>query len=152
MNSSKTYPDKNGYLRFKDTNKLFHKWVKEKELGRHLLRGEIVHHINGNILDNRPKNLEILTAKEHYKIHVVPILEARKEAQITERLIPILEAQMIKGLGMFFTIFGIAMFILGLIFRGKIAMWYLGLGFVLMGLIIFVIQRIEKREQPSIDE
>ena len=141
MREPKTYKDKKGYIRFTDSHLLVHRWVKGKELGRRLEKGEIVHHINGNIRDNSPENLELLTGKEHYKKHVVPILEARREAQIMERLAPIQEAQIIKGIALFFTIFGASLFILGLIIRGKLEMWYVGLGFLLIGLLGWFIQR-----------
>lgn len=49
--------------------KRLHRWIMENKLGRKLERWEHVHHINGNKKDNRIENLEILTAKEHNKIH-----------------------------------------------------------------------------------
>jgi hypothetical protein len=134
MSSSNTYTDDKGYLRFKDSNKLVHRWIKEKELGRRLEKGEIVHHINGNIQDNRPDNLQILTAKEHYKKHVVPILEARKEAQITERLIPRMTDYAVKAILLGIAGFGAVVFIGGLIIKVKVEMWYIGLIFLITGL------------------
>ena len=146
MSESKTYKDKNGYLRFKDSNKLYHRWVKQKEIGRPLEKGEIVHHKNGNIEDNRPENLELLTAKEHYKRHVVPVLEARKEAQINEKLTPVIEGNLLKIILITFAIGGIIMFAIGLIISGsKLYLWQLGLILMLSSLWGWIMLRIAKR-------
>ncbi|GAB6391024.1 MAG: HNH endonuclease [Treponematales bacterium] len=66
----KTYVDNAGYLRFSDTNKLVHRWVVEKAIGRHLLPNEVVHHRDGNKLNNSPNNLEVFSSQnEHHALH-----------------------------------------------------------------------------------
>ena len=117
-----TYPDKNGYLRFNNTNKLFHRWIMEKKLDRPLQRWEVVHHINGNKLDNSPANLELTTRKAHFIRHVVPVLEARRAAQI-------IKVVLISWAGI-----GAGFLLIGLILGNTIAMWYLGLVFLIVGL------------------
>ena len=57
--AEKTYIDNNGYLRFIDTNKLVHRWVMEKTIGRKLMPNEIIHHRDGNKLNNSINNLEL---------------------------------------------------------------------------------------------
>jgi hypothetical protein len=65
----KTYIDENGYRRFSDSNKLVHRYVVEKKIGRKLRQEEIVHHINRNKLDNSPENLEVFANQEEHEKH-----------------------------------------------------------------------------------
>lgn len=46
-----------------------HRVVAEQMLGRPLLKGEIVHHIDGNKRNNDPSNLMVMTQSEHCKLH-----------------------------------------------------------------------------------
>lgn len=48
----------NGYYRFSNGVRV-HRYVMEQNLGRKLVRGENVHHINGVRTDNRIENLEL---------------------------------------------------------------------------------------------
>jgi len=69
----KTYKDRNGYVRFKDSKKFVHKWVVEKRIGRKMKFYEEVHHKNKNRSDNRPSNLWGFLGKfgrkKHRKLH-----------------------------------------------------------------------------------
>ena len=57
--SAKTFVNKNGYRQFKDTDKYVHRHVEEKKLGRPLRPDEVVHHKDGNPLNNSPSNLKV---------------------------------------------------------------------------------------------
>jgi hypothetical protein len=55
--------DSRGYI-------LEHRLVAEKSIGRPLLPGEVVHHLDHNPLNNDPANLEVLPSQsEHMKRH-----------------------------------------------------------------------------------
>jgi HNH endonuclease len=51
-----------------------HRLVMERFLGRKLLAEEQVHHINGDITDNSPSNLLLMSRSEHMRIHARKIL------------------------------------------------------------------------------
>lgn len=46
-----------------------HRIVMEEMLGRPLTSNEIVHHVNGDSLDNNPKNLRVMMQSEHMSLH-----------------------------------------------------------------------------------
>lgn len=46
-----------------------HRLVIEKTMGRYLEKLEVVHHINGNTLDNSLANLQLMTHAEHSRLH-----------------------------------------------------------------------------------
>lgn len=46
-----------------------HRYIMEQHLGRKLIVNEVVHHINGDILDNRIENLQLMTDNEHKSLH-----------------------------------------------------------------------------------
>lgn len=46
-----------------------HRHIAEQKLSRKLVKGEEVHHINFNPMDNSPDNLLVIMRKDHLKLH-----------------------------------------------------------------------------------
>ncbi len=75
---SRTYVTKEGYIQHYNPkspdarNNGFspvHRDVARKMIGRKIKTNEVVHHIDGNKLNNKKSNLVVLTRSQHYKVH-----------------------------------------------------------------------------------
>ena len=71
------FADPNTYRKY--LGKHAHRRTAEEKIGRALLPGECVHHIDGNKHNNHPDNLQIVTKSEHLKIHWPEMMARRKE-------------------------------------------------------------------------
>ncbi len=62
---------KSGYIEQKTLKgwRRQHIHFMEMHIGRSILRGEVVHHINGKKTDNRLENLQLMTNGEHTRFH-----------------------------------------------------------------------------------
>lgn len=65
---------KDGYI-------MEHILVMEALLGRHLKKGECIHHKNQIKSDNRKENLQLMTNSEHMRLHSIQRWEKIKNAQ-----------------------------------------------------------------------
>jgi len=70
------YCNQDGYV-------MEHRLVMEEKIGRYLNKEELIHHINGNKIDNRPENLEIVSKGGHVTKH----FEAIKEVDRLKRIL-----------------------------------------------------------------
>lgn len=54
-----------------------HVLVVEQQIGRYLNDGEVVHHIDGDKLNNAPENLRLCASQaEHMRVHRDELIEA----------------------------------------------------------------------------
>lgn len=77
-----------GYLKIKRKDGTWdfeHRVVMERKLGRRLTSDEVVHHINGDTLDNRACNLELTTRSGHVDMHRDALDEGRRRARRRRR-------------------------------------------------------------------
>jgi hypothetical protein len=68
-NGSFVRPDGYRAIRVKDRYKMEHVLIVEREIGRELKEGEVVHHQNHNKLDNRIENLQLMNIGDHSRHH-----------------------------------------------------------------------------------
>lgn len=79
-----------GYLLVRQNGKrvLQHRLIMEQLLGRKLIKGERVHHKNGDRQDNRPENLELWTGVNQSKKDPHGVRMVDKVLDLIERLKP----------------------------------------------------------------
>jgi len=66
---AKTYVDEKGYKRYVNSNKLVHRHVAKKKLGNTIFDGYVVHHKDGNKLNNKRSNLQVMKRSSHSRLH-----------------------------------------------------------------------------------
>lgn len=62
-----------------------HRLIAARSLGRNLNASEVVHHVNGDTLDNRPENLRVMPSQaEHARQHTLGARWARRYDSCTD--------------------------------------------------------------------
>ena len=87
-NKGKGWIDHCGYRILKRDGKDIreHRYLMEQHLGRKLDLSEHIHHKNGNRLDNRIENLEIMTNSEHNSRHISKHITKEIKKLVLDRL------------------------------------------------------------------
>ena len=68
-NLGRTYKDKKGYPRWRDSGRLVHRTVASKKNGRPLGKGQVVHHKDGDKSNFRKSNLIVMSRSAHSTLH-----------------------------------------------------------------------------------
>ena len=69
MAMAKSYKTKKGYRKWKDSGEYVHRTQAEKKVGGSLWPGRVVHHKDGNRENNEMSNLQIMSRREHSRMH-----------------------------------------------------------------------------------
>ena len=72
----------NGYkvVKIDKKYKYVHQKIMEDNIGRKISKGEVVHHVDGNKLNNNIDNLLLLRKEEHDKLHRLERRERRNKS------------------------------------------------------------------------
>ena len=146
-----TYLCKNtGYYRWIDSNGYYHRWVYKQEAKKRnlppLRNGQIVHHKNGNKLDNRLENLRVVNFAEHFKIHYGEEIKSDAKSELLLQIWPVLDAVDTErdnrdfnagSIGV--TLTGLVMLLVGLFIPLTWPIWYTGIMLIVIGISYFVI-------------
>ena len=66
---AKSYIDKKGYKRYSNSGKSVHRHVAQRKLGGGIWGGHVVHHRDGNKLNNSRYNLRVMRRDSHSRLH-----------------------------------------------------------------------------------
>ena len=62
-----------------------HVLIAEEKIGRKLKKNEVVHHMDGDKMNNNPENLTVVTRGEHAKIHANVLDKSKEVVQIEKQ-------------------------------------------------------------------
>jgi len=66
---ARMYIDKNGYKRYADSGIPVHRHVARRKLGGDVWDDHVVHHRDGNKLNNSRSNLQVMDRSRHSRLH-----------------------------------------------------------------------------------
>jgi len=80
------------YVSINGKKKAFHRFVYEQWTGTTLRSDQVVHHIDGNPLNNDPGNLTVLSISEHMRLHRLKDRSKRWTPEEGDRLLVLYES------------------------------------------------------------